>query len=48
MNCLMGLLRLKVRGGSDQSEISTDSFKMALSEEPLKRVWGNEDDDVYN
>jgi hypothetical protein len=27
MNCLMGLLRLKVHGGSGQSEISTDSFK---------------------
>jgi hypothetical protein len=48
MNCLMGLLRLKVRGGSDKEGISTGGLKMALSEEPLKRVWDNEDDDVYN
>jgi hypothetical protein len=34
--------------GSDKEEISLDSLKMALSEEPLKRVWDNEDDDVYN
>jgi hypothetical protein len=34
--------------GSDKTGISTGSSKMALSEEPLKRVWDNEDDDVYN
>jgi hypothetical protein len=34
--------------GSGKEEIPLDSLKMALSEEPLKRVWDNEDDDVYN
>ena len=34
--------------GSDKEEIPADNLKMALSEEPLKRVWENEDDDVYN
>jgi len=34
--------------GSDKEEILIGSSKMALSEEPLKRVWDNEDDDVYN
>ena len=34
--------------GSGKEEVSLGSLKMALSEEPLKRVWENEDDDVYN
>jgi hypothetical protein len=33
--------------GSDKTGISIGSSKMALSEEPLRRVWENEED-VYN